>query len=255
MTFSQIPYMRADLDAWKAKVEDQTRRFRAAQTFEEADALYREAELSSAEFDTMISLASIRRDIDTRDEFYDAEDTYYKQQMPAMQAAFKAWTMATLESPFRKELEESGQIIPLVFRSYEVELKSMSPEIIEDMKMAVVHFKLDRDIEFRNAAVIKTHDNGIRLLFENIIRIRDVASKLSELDVYLSLAHCAVQNRYTPPEVDMSDIIEYRILPVIGSPIVTFISSTSSGIEFRTEDRRVSSGRIIAHSVSLVADI
>jgi DNA mismatch repair protein MutS len=42
---------------------------------------------------------------------------------------------------------------------------------------------------------------------ENIIRIRDVASKLSELDVYLSLASVAVKNRYTAPEVDLSDMI------------------------------------------------
>ncbi len=41
----------------------------------------------------------------------------------------------------------------------------------------------------------------------NIIRIRDVASKLSELDVYLSLASVAVKNRYTAPEVDLSDMI------------------------------------------------
>lgn len=43
-------------------------------------------------------------------------------------------------------------------------------EIIEDTRMAVIHFKLDRDIDFRNAAVIQTHDNGIRLLFEMLIR-------------------------------------------------------------------------------------
>ena len=47
MTFSQIPYHRADLDAWKAQVEDQTKRFLEAKTFEEADAIYRDAELSS----------------------------------------------------------------------------------------------------------------------------------------------------------------------------------------------------------------
>ena len=112
MTFSQIPYHRADLAAWKAQVEDQTARFKAAQTFEEADALYREAELSSVEFDTMITLASIRRDIDTRDEFYDAEVTFYNQEMPKLQPTFKAWTTATLESPFRKELEEKYQKKP-----------------------------------------------------------------------------------------------------------------------------------------------
>ena len=30
MTFSQIPYHRADLAAWKAQVEDQTKRFKEA---------------------------------------------------------------------------------------------------------------------------------------------------------------------------------------------------------------------------------
>ena len=65
MTFSQIPYQRADLAAWKAQVEERTAKFLAAKTFEEADALYQEAELASVEYDTMITLASIRRDIDT----------------------------------------------------------------------------------------------------------------------------------------------------------------------------------------------
>ena len=72
MTFSQIPYHRADLTAWKAQVEDQTKRFREAKTFEEADAIYRESELSAVEYDTMVTQASIRRDIDTRYAFYDA---------------------------------------------------------------------------------------------------------------------------------------------------------------------------------------
>ena len=132
MTFSQIPYKRADLAAWKAQVEDQTLRFKAAQTFEEADAIYQENELSSVEYDTMISLASIRRDIDTRDEFYDAEDTYYKQQMPTLQPAFKAWTMATLESPFRAQLEEKYGSVPFV--NAEMSTKIFSPEIVEDLQ-------------------------------------------------------------------------------------------------------------------------
>ena len=114
MTFSQIPYHRADLAAWKAQIEDQTKRFLEAKTFEEADAIYRDAELSSVEYDTMVTLASIRRDIDTRDEFYDAEVTFYNQEMPKLQPTFKAWTTATLESPFRKELEEKYGVVPFI---------------------------------------------------------------------------------------------------------------------------------------------
>ena len=47
---------------------------------------------------------------------------------------------------------------------------SYNTEILEDMSMAVIHFKLDRDVEFRNPAVLKMHDNGIKQLFENILR-------------------------------------------------------------------------------------
>ena len=61
MTFSQIPYHRADLAAWKAQVEDQTKRFLEAKTFEEADAIYYEACTCDAEEQTMVSLAKIRR--------------------------------------------------------------------------------------------------------------------------------------------------------------------------------------------------
>ena len=89
MKFSEMPYARVDLEQWKAQTEDLTARFKAAQTFEEADAIYREAELSSVEYDTMISLARIRRDIDTRDEFYDGEVTFYNQEMPKLQAVNK----------------------------------------------------------------------------------------------------------------------------------------------------------------------
>ena len=47
---------------------------------------------------------------------------------------------------------------------------SYNTEILEDMSMAVIHFRLDRDVEFRNPAVLKIHDNGIKQLFENILR-------------------------------------------------------------------------------------
>ena len=37
MTFSQIPYKRADLQAWQEKYARLTEQFKAAKTFEEAD--------------------------------------------------------------------------------------------------------------------------------------------------------------------------------------------------------------------------
>ena len=47
---------------------------------------------------------------------------------------------------------------------------SYNTEIIENMSMVVIHFKLDRDVEIRNPAVLKIQDNGIKQLFESILR-------------------------------------------------------------------------------------
>ena len=132
MRFSEIPYRRADLAAWKALVEDLTARFLAAGTFEEADAVYREAQTSQEEYDTMVTLARIRRDIDTRDPFYDGEVEYYDREMPNLQGSFQAWTDATLHTPFRKELEEKYGSVP--FLNAEIEARTFQPEIVEELQ-------------------------------------------------------------------------------------------------------------------------
>ena len=132
MKFSEIPYVRADLTHWKQMSEEITARFRAATTFEEADAIYREAELSDVDYSTMVSLARIRRDIDTRDEFYDAEVTFYNKEMPKLQPSSKAWTQALLESPFRPQLEEKyGRV---TFLNAEMADKAFIPELVEDIQ-------------------------------------------------------------------------------------------------------------------------
>ena len=43
-------------------------------------------------------------------------------------------------------------------------------EIIEDARMAIIHFKLNRDIDFRNPCVIDINDDAIQLLFEKIVK-------------------------------------------------------------------------------------
>ena len=132
MTFSQIPYQRADLAAWKRQMEDITARFRTAKTFEEADAAYREADSFDEEYQTMLTLARVRSNMDTRDEFYDAEVSYYNRETPKLQPLHKAWTQATLESPFRKQLEEKyGKV---TFVNAEMAAKAFAPELVEDIQ-------------------------------------------------------------------------------------------------------------------------
>ena len=247
MKFSEIPYKRADLAQWKAQTLDLTARFLAAQTFEEADAIYREAELSSVEYDTMRSLAKIRRDIDTRDEFYDAEVTFYNQEMPKLQPVFKAWTEATLKSPFRPQLEEKyGKV---TFVNAEMSARSFSPELVEDMQKenalrtryskllasAQIPFrgevytlsqlspwKLNPDYEIRTAAWTAEgnwyNEHGAELdeIYDELVQLRDSMAKKLGYDKFTPLGYLRMKrNCYTEEDVDNFRIaVQQHLVPL-----------------------------------------
>ncbi len=84
-------------------------------------------------YQTAAALSYMRYTLNTVDEFYLAEKDYYDEMGPRVQGLLLDYAKAMLASPHRKTLEESGEIIPLVFRAFEVETKAISPEIIEDM--------------------------------------------------------------------------------------------------------------------------
>ena len=46
---------------------------------------------------------------------------------------------------------------------------SYRTEIVEDMRMAAIHFKLDHDIDFRNAAIVSVESISVRQLFEKLV--------------------------------------------------------------------------------------
>ena len=53
---------------------------------------------------------------------------------------------------------------------------SYETEVLEDTQMVVAHFKLDRDIDFRNPAVINADDKELTHLFENLILRKRIGS-------------------------------------------------------------------------------
>ncbi len=80
----------------------------------------------------MIVLAYIRQSIDTRNEFYNAEKDFWDENLPEIEEYEQEWIRALLESPFRKDFEaEYGD---LLFIKAEMEKKTFSPEIIEDLQ-------------------------------------------------------------------------------------------------------------------------
>jgi len=80
----------------------------------------------------MFNLAYVRNSLDTEDEYYFKEVSYISETYPKVQSLFQDMVKATLETPFRKELEEKWG--SLMFLNEEIELKTVSHEIVEDLQ-------------------------------------------------------------------------------------------------------------------------
>lgn len=132
MKFSEMPYERPDLDALLNGLEDAAKRFEAAESAEAQLDILRETEKLSSSFWTMATIASIRNSIDTRDEFYDAEQAFFDEVSPKIAEKSQLLSIAMVRSKFRPELEkELGEVC---FINTEMEIKSFSPEIVELMQ-------------------------------------------------------------------------------------------------------------------------
>jgi len=117
----------------KEKLADLTAQFKAAEDFETAERAYLAVEeLEGMTIRTMRTIAQIRRDIDTRDEFYDGEMTFYNRELPLVQPLRKAWTDALLASPFRADFE--AKYSKITFTNAEIDARCFTPELVEDMQ-------------------------------------------------------------------------------------------------------------------------
>ena len=131
MKFSEMPYSRVDLDALASEFDRLTEKVKSAASADDGVAAFREQEKLSVHAETMASLCYVRYSIDTRDKFYEAEQEFYDTNLPAFQEHSQNLMIAFCESPYRKELEKL--VGELVFKNIEMDLKTFSPEIIEEL--------------------------------------------------------------------------------------------------------------------------
>ena len=130
---SQLPYQRVSMEEFAQEIQGIITQVKEASSAQAVMAARDQCNQLVIRWQTAEALSYMRYSINTADPFYLAEKDYYDEVGPQAQNYLLEYTKAMLATPFRQELEESGAIIPLVFRSFEVELKSISPEIIEDM--------------------------------------------------------------------------------------------------------------------------
>ena len=130
--FSEMEYKRPDVEAYKAALGELAAQLAAAKTFEEAEAAFLKSEELNAEFGTMGTIANIRHDINTNDEFYKAEVEFWDAAGPECNEVGQKFSEALFNTPFRKEFSEKYS--PLLFTNTEIELRTFKPEMVEDLK-------------------------------------------------------------------------------------------------------------------------
>jgi M3 family oligoendopeptidase len=245
MKFSEMSYTRPDLDALKQQLADLTAQLQGAESYETAKAVFLEKETASKHTETSSTLAYIRHDIDTRDEYYDGEKDFWNAAQPELEEYEQAWTKAMLESPFRAQF--AAEYGDLMFRNAEIQLKTFSPEIIPELQKEndlaqayekllasaqipfeggvytisqISPFKNDPD-DARRLATWKAEgqwykDNQQELdrLYDELVHLRDQMGKKLGYEDYTQLGYYRMQrNCYTKEDVEKfrAAVVQYLV--------------------------------------------
>ncbi len=235
MKFCEIPYERVSAEELMAKVEEITRDFERAESAEVQLSLLDKLQKTQKHYDSMSSVAYIRHTINTEDEFYDAEKSYYDKMGPLLAEKYQKMSYAMLNSKFRPELEkELGKI---TFINTEMDIKSFSPEIIplmqeeseleseyqklyagakvdfmgEQLTIAQLgSYKQSPDREIRRAATFAESgffdENREKFddIFDKLVKNRTKQAKMLGMENYVELAYLRRgRNCYGPSDVEV----------------------------------------------------
>ncbi len=132
LKFPEMPYERPDVEAAKQFLSDAAARLDAAESFEAADAVFVEVDKRSTELNTMFTIAHIRHDINTADEFYDAEVEFSDRVGPELQEYVDRWNRSLVSTRWRPQLEEKYSSI--AFLNKEIDMRTFSPEIVPELQ-------------------------------------------------------------------------------------------------------------------------
>ncbi|MEN0006542.1 MAG: M3 family oligoendopeptidase, partial [Bacteroidota bacterium] len=132
MMFNDFEYARPDMSSLEKEFEQQLHAFEHAATFEAQDLAFQHINEMRTTFTSMYNICHIRHTIDTRDHFYEKENTFFDQHMPAFEALKNQFYQKLMNARFRKELEAKwGQHL---FILAELHQKTFLPTILEDMQ-------------------------------------------------------------------------------------------------------------------------
>ncbi len=132
MKFQDFPYQRPELDSFVKQFEILLEGFENANSLESQNDFFEKINKMREDFSSMNNLCRIRHSIDTRDEFYEKENTFFDENSPTYEALNNRFYRLILNSTFRKSLEEKWG--SQLFVIAELSLKTFQPTILKDLQ-------------------------------------------------------------------------------------------------------------------------
>ncbi|MDW5299206.1 MAG: M3 family oligoendopeptidase [Sedimentibacter sp.] len=132
MKFSEYEYVRPDVETVKVQYSELIEKFNNSKNADEQFKLINEINNLSKNIDTMVNLVAVRHSINTADEFYDKENEYMDNASPHFQGFTVEYYKSLINSKFKEELKE--KIAPQYFTMAEMEIKSFSDEVLNDLQ-------------------------------------------------------------------------------------------------------------------------
>ena len=132
MKFKDMPYERVDFTQVEKELKELTEAFEKAKSGEEQFAIHEKFYALTDRVDTLMTIANIRFDVDTSDEFYTGEHEYYDEKGPVYGNLVLEYYKKLYNSPYRAYLET--KIGPVAFKNMELAQKSMDEKLIPLMQ-------------------------------------------------------------------------------------------------------------------------
>lgn len=234
MKFKDMPYERVDYNKAEAAFLDLTERVKHAATGEELWEVHQEYyKVLNGTMD-MLTIAHIRHDVDTTDEFYLAEQKVYDEMRPKLSNLINGYERALFASPHRTFMEE--KIGKVAFATMENSIKSMNSDIIGLMQennalrtrysQLIASAKIPFDGQVLNLSLMRpylTNSNRevrrkawtayseyfqsvadeLDEIFDKLVKNRTAQAKMMGYENFIDLGYCRMnRNSYGKEEVE-----------------------------------------------------
>lgn len=132
MKFKDMPYSRVDFEEVEKELRALMEEFEKATSGEEQFEVHKKYYELTGRVATLMTIAHIRYDVDTSDEFYKAEQEFYDEKEPIFRNLILEYEKKLYNSPFRAYLETI--IGPVAFKNMEIAQKAMDEKLIPLMQ-------------------------------------------------------------------------------------------------------------------------